>query len=207
MLISTGDTLLSGFFILGLFQFFWLSVMLVRKGLNPSLIRLCLTILFSIWLLIWPAYDDAQVILLSLTLFLLPILFSFQLHKPFARHLRLCWHTEAKQQPTPWLMLLLSLLICAELFVQAPALGLGVALSLCMAWSAADLCDKSKRGVLLGLKGKPQQTLAGHLVLVLGSSLLCAWSLQLYHGLAWQQYVIATLIAGLVASGIRALWV
>jgi len=168
---------------------------------------LCLTIFMSIWLLAWPAYDDGKVILASFALFLLPIGLSFQQNKPYSRHLRLCWHStpEQSRQPTPWLMLLLSLLMVGELFYQAPELGLGVGLSLCLAWSGAELVDKSGKGMRLGLASNPLQTLAGHLVLVLASSMVCAWSLQLYNGAAWSQFFIAALIASLVASMLRAL--
>jgi len=43
------------------------------------------------------------------------------------------------------------------------------------------------------------------LILVLASSLLCAWALQLYHGIPWHTFMVATVIAGFVASMIRAL--
>ncbi|MDQ6989817.1 MAG: hypothetical protein Q9M19_08035 [Mariprofundaceae bacterium] len=207
MLISSGDMLLSALFIIGLFQLFWLSVVLVRKGLNPSLIRLCLTVLFSIWLLMWPAYEDSRVILASLALLVLPIILSFRQNKPYARHLKLAWHSvpQGSSEPAPWLMVLLSLWIAAQLFHYAPELGLGVALSLSVGWSLAELLDKSKRGLRLGLKMHPRQTLAGHLFLVLVVSFACVWSLQLYHGLPWQQFYVATMIAGLMASAVRAL--
>lgn len=207
MLISNGDMILSAMFAAGLLQFLWLSVVLTRKGLNPSLIRLSMMPLLAIWVLVWPAYDNTIMPLLSFILFLLPLLFSLRSQNPFARHLRLCWHTSPEQirQPTPWLMLLLSFLIAAVLFYDAPELGLGVALSFCLAWSAAELIDKTGKGLRLGLARNPWQTLAGHLVLVLATSLICAWALQLYHGISWQQFYVATLIAGLAASGIRAL--
>ncbi|MDX8383799.1 MAG: hypothetical protein R8M45_06945 [Ghiorsea sp.] len=201
MLISTGDLLLSVFFTLGLFQCFWLSIVLVRKGLNPSLIRLCLTIFMSIWVLIWPAYENSMVIMFSFVLFLLPVLLALQANKPFARHLRLCWCStpQSSQQPAPWLMLLLSLFLSVALFQQSPALGLGIALSLCLAWSAAELLDKSEY-MPLGFLRNPQQTWVGHLLFLLGSALLCAWSLQLYQQIPWQSSISITLIAGLAAS-------
>lgn len=207
MLISNGDLLLTALFIIGLFQFFWLSVVLVRKGINPSQVRTAMLILLSLWVLIWPAYDNPNIILLSLALSIIPLLFSLKKSSPFARHLRLCWHTSSlsTKQPTPWLVILLSLGISASLFHLAPELGLGLALSLCLAWGAADLVDKTGRGRRLGFMKNPMQTLAGHMVFVLAISLLCTWSLQLYHGIAWQQFFISTLIVGLAASIARAL--
>lgn len=207
MFISNGDMILSAMFAAGLLQFFWLSVVLTRKGINPSLIRLSMVPLLAIWVLVWPAYDHTIMPLLSLTLFLFPLLLATRSQSPFARHLRLCWHTSPEQirQPTPWLMLLLSLLISAVLFYDAPELGLGVALSFCLAWSAAEWIDKTGKGIQLGLARNPLQTLVGHLMLVFASSLICAWALQLYHGITWQQFYVATLIASLAASSIRAL--
>jgi len=102
-------------------------------------------------------------------------------------------------------MILISFIISAELFHLAPELGLGLGLSLCLAWSAAELIDKSGWGLPLNLTTNPTQTLVGHLLLVLGSSLLCAWSLQLYHDVSWHQFLIATLIVGCIASMSRAL--
>ncbi len=163
--------------------------------------------LLSIWVLIWPAYDSPRVVLLSLSLFIIPFLFALQKESSFARHLRLAWHTPALQsnQPAPWLMLFLSLLVGSMLFYLAPELGLGLTLSMCLAWSAADSIDKTGKGMHLGLPANLRQTLAGHLLLVLITSLICAWSLQLYHSTSWQQFFVATLIVGLTGSVIRAL--
>jgi len=210
MTITSGDLLLTTLFAIGLFQALWLSVVLVRKGFNPSLVRLSITILLSIWVLIWPAYENTHMPLFSLSLFIFPLLFALQKDHAFARHLRLCWHmipaqTSSHKQPPSWSMILMSLIISAELFNLAPELGFGLGLSLCLAWSAAELIDKSKRGLPLNLASNPTQTLAGHLVLVLSTSLLCAWSLQLYHDTDWQLFLIATLIVGCIASMTRAL--
>ncbi|MDX8388086.1 MAG: hypothetical protein R8M46_06085 [Ghiorsea sp.] len=207
MLISNGDLLLTALFGIGLFQFFWLSVVLVRKGINPSQVRLSMMVLFSIWVLLWPAYDNVNTVALSLLFFVLPALFALHKTSPFARHLRLGWHTNPAQtkQPTPWLTLLISLGICSSFFVFAPELGLGLGLSFCFAWHAADLADLSGIGRRLGLSKNPKQSLIGHVVLVVTTTLVCAWSLQLYHGIDWKQFLVATLIVGLVGSIIRAL--
>lgn len=207
MLISESDILLTTMFTIGLFQFFWFSVMFTRKGMNPSSIRLFMLPLLAVWVLIWPAYENTIIPLLSLSLFIIPFLFGLQKDNAFARHLRLCWHTSPEQirQPTPWLMLIISFIIAASLFYQAPELGLGVGLSFTMAWSAAEMVDKTGYGLRLGLSTNPFQTLLGHLMLVFGVCLLCAWALQLYHGIPMHMFMVATLIAGLVASMIRAL--
>ena len=206
MSISQHDLLLTALFAIGLFQWFWLSVGLARKGINPSSIRLYMTPMLGVWVLMWPAYTNPAVPLLSLSLLIFPLLFGMR-NTAFARHLRLAWHTSPEQirQPTPWLMIGLSFVLSASLFYQAPELGLGVGLSFCLAWGGAELLDKLGKGALLGLSQNPFQTLAGHLLLVLGTSVICAWALQLYHGIAWQQFMVATLIAGFVASMIRAL--
>jgi len=207
MMITNDDLILSAMFTIGLFQFFWLTVVFARKGINPSSIRLFMIPLLGIWVLVWPAYQNTTMPMISLTLLIFPLLLAWRSNSPFARHLRLCWHTSPKQirQPTPWLTIMFSFIISAFLFSLAPELGLGVGLSLCLAWSAAELLDRQGSGMRLGLSGNPLQTLASHLVLVLGSSLVCAWSLQLYHSIGWQQFIVATLIAGLIASIIRAL--
>jgi len=206
MSISHHDLLLTTLFAIGLFQWFWLSVVLARKGINPSSIRLYMTPLLGIWVLMWPAYEQTAMPLLSLSIIVIPLLISTR-QTAFSRHLKLAWHTSPEQirQPTPWLMIFSSLLIAASLFYQAPELGLGVGLSFCLAWGGAELLDKLGKGARLGLSSNPFQTLLGHLSLVLGTSAICAWALQLYHGIAWQQFMVATLIAGLVASMIRAL--
>jgi hypothetical protein len=207
MLISNGDLLLTALFCIGLFQFFWMSVVLARKGINPSQVRLSMMILLSVWVLLWPAYDNVSVVALSLFILLFPILFALHKTSPFARHLRLCWHTNTTQtkEPTPWLTLLISLVVCSSLFVLAPELGLGLGLSFCFAWHAADLVDLSGRGRRLGLAKNPKQSLFGHIVFVVLTTLVCAWSLQLYHGMDWTQFFVATLIVGLIGSIIRAL--
>jgi len=65
--------------------------------------------------------------------------------------------------------------------------------------------DHTGRGRGLGLKNNMQQTHAGHLALVMTSSLICARSLQLYHSTDWTQYFSATRIVGLAGSLVRAL--
>ena len=207
MLISNGDLLLTTLFSIGLFQLFWLSVVLVRKGLTPSLVRLSMFSLLSIWVLIWPAYDNTQIVLLSLSLFVFPFMFAMQKQNSFARHLRLAWHVPPVKsgQPAPWLMIFLSLMIGTSLFHLAPELGLGLTLSICLAWGFAELFDKTSKGLRLGLANNLQQTLAGHLLFVLLTSLICAWSLQLYHASDWKQFFIATLIVGISGSAARAI--
>jgi len=209
MLLSQGDLLLTILFGIGLFQLFWLSVVLVRKGFSPSLIRLSMVGLLSIWVLIWPAYEHTTTVFIAFSLFSFPLLFSLRKNHAFARHLRLCWHSPnqhiTNQQLPPWIFLALSCAICTSLFHQAPELGIGLGLSLCLAWSAADIMDTLQFGPRLNIRINPKQTLFGHLLLIIITSLVCTWSLQLYHGADWQQFIIATLIVGFVASLLRAL--
>jgi len=207
MFISSGDTLLTALFTIGFFQYLWLSVVFVRKGFAPSTIRLAMLPLLSIWVLIWPAYDDTHLPLYTLALFFIPITFVKFSNIPFARHLKLCWHTlpPKTQQPFPWLMLIITLWICSQLFALAPELGFGLALSFTLAWHIANVIDTLGKGLHLGLAKNKQQTLAAHLVFVLTTSLICAWALQLYHGIPWHQFFITTFIVGLLGSIIRAL--
>lgn len=206
MFFSNGDMLLSGLFAVGLFQLLWLSVVLVRKGFAPSVVRLSLLPLFAVWVLVWPAYTDEKWLLLHFILFALPAAYASVSQGHFARHLKLCWHTVSDKwvQPPPWIMFLTSLLIAAILFYHAPELGFGVGLSVCLAWSVANLFDQLALGPKLGLAINPNQTLWGHIAWVMSASLIGAWGLQLLHGVDWRQFFIATLAAALVASAIRA---
>lgn len=207
MFISNGDALLTALFVIGFFQYLWLSVVFVRKGFAPSTIRLAMLPLLSIWILIWPAYDSSSMPLYTLTLFLIPLTLAKFSAMSFARHLKLCWHTlpPKTQQPSPWLMIIITLAICAKLFDLAPELGFGLTLSFTLAWHAANVIDTLGKGLHLGLAKHKQQTLAAHLMFVLATSLICAWALQLYHGIPWHHFFITTLIVGLLGSIIRAL--
>jgi len=82
---------------------------------------------------------------------------------------------------------------------------MGLALSFTLAWHGADMMDTLGKGPHLGFVKNPKQTLYAHLAFVLATSLLCAWVLQLYHGIAWHQFVITTLVVALTGSMIRAL--
>ncbi|MDQ7003489.1 MAG: hypothetical protein Q9N67_00605 [Ghiorsea sp.] len=199
--------MLTALFTIGFFQYLWLSVVFVRKGFAPSTIRLAMLPLLSIWVLIWPAYDNTHLPLYTLALFFAPITLAKLNSIPFARHLKLCWHAlpPKTQQPSPWLMLIITLWICAQLFALAPELGFGLALSFTLAWHLADIIDRLGQGLHLGLPKNPQQTLAAHLLFVLFTSFFCSWSLQLYHDIPWHQFFITTTIVGLFGSMIRAL--
>jgi len=209
--ISHADILLTSLFAIGLFQSLWLSVVLVRKGFAPSIVRSSIICMLSIWILVWPAYENTNVVLYSLSLLLLPIAWVSIANRrgehAFARHLKLCWHTlpSQTQQPSPWILIWVTLGICAYLFTLAPELGFGLALSFSLAWQAARLIDISGKGKRLGLLKNPQQTLFGHILFVILTSLVCAWSLQLYHSIEWYHFFIVTMIVGLVGSMIRTL--
>jgi len=59
--------------------------------------------------------------------------------------------------------------------------------------------------LILGFPAHPKQTLAGHLLLMIVSTVLLCWSLNVYHGTDWQLLLIATLIASAAISVCRAL--
>ncbi|MDX8394864.1 MAG: hypothetical protein R8K22_00445 [Mariprofundaceae bacterium] len=193
---------------IGIIQLMWLSVMLFRRGIVPSTIWQSILPLISLWVLIWPVYEEPQYLWIGIIILGLPILPTYVSKRAFWSHLRRAWSspTPADSSPHMWplISLLMALTFTITLFQHTPEFGLGIALSLTLAFPFATLLDRMQK-LKLGFPLHPKQTLFGHLGFIIAIALLCGWSINLYHGLPWQQLFIATTLAGMSASLIRAI--
>jgi len=217
-IIATSDIVLSILAALGILQLTWFSVMILRRGVPPETIQHAIAPLLSIWVLMWPVYIDARWLWSGIAVLMLPAILSIVLKSPFWQQLRMAWSSRkmnAELGIYPALPLLplthfmTALLITILWFQQIPEFGFGLALCLCLAFPAAywvDHLGKHQPALIkLGFPAHPEQTLAGHLMLIAASTALLCWSLHVYHGTDWTSLLIATLIAALSASAIRAL--
>ena len=204
------DAIITVLFAVGLLQLIWLSVMLLRKEIAPSTITAALPPLISIWVLLWPLYENPMSIWAGVMLLGLPTLAAYSLKQPFWQHLRMAWSgpvprgSEEIAMPHMWphISLLAALAIAAAFFQRAPEFGLGIGLATCLAFPAAALIDRISH-LKLGFPIHPEQTLIGHIVLIVVVSTICMWSIHIYHGIEWERLLIATLIAGMIASVVR----
>jgi len=206
------DILLNLLILVGSLQVAWFSVMLLRRGVRPTTIQRMIPPLYAVWVLMWPVYSSGLWVWLGLAMLALPALLASFLNHPFWQSLRRAWSTPPHRRgmlPEPMHLLpvfylLTALTVAATWFQQIPEFGFGLALSLCLALPAADLVDRS--GILpLKFPAHPEQTLPGHIVLIFISALLLAWSLHVYHGIDWRPLLIATWIAGIAGSVVRAI--
>jgi len=216
--MTTGDIVLNVLLAIGMMQLAWFSVILIRRNVPPSAIQHAMLPPLAIWVLMWPVYSDNRSLWAGLiALILLPVL-AASLSAPFWRHLRLAWTARSLDmelkiyqgiQLPPLTHLILSLLIAIIWFRNIPEFGFGLALCLCLAFPAAYWVDhlgqRTPRLLKLGFPAHPEQTLVGHLVLIIISIIVLCWSLHVYHGTDWQALFIATLITALTASATRAL--
>ena len=201
------NVLLSMLFVAGMVQVSWLAVQLRRKGVAPKVIWLSSQPMFVIWVVMWPAYDKPQWIIVGLLIFAVWLLWALLAKSSFWLHLRQAWSAPGKHEELflwPPLALWLSLLLAFWLFQNIPEFGLGVALCATLIFPCADLLDRTT-WMKLQFPLHPEQTLIGHLALIVLVSLLCSWSVHLYHGMNWQQLWMATGLAGVAASWVRAL--
>ncbi|MFQ5581389.1 MAG: hypothetical protein ACE5F3_02030 [Mariprofundaceae bacterium] len=211
---SITDITLSAITTIGLVQIVWFSVMLLRRGIGPATIQLALPPLLAIWVLMWPVYTDRTWVWLGIFLLGLPVILASILHAPFWQQLKQAWSTPPKSRGRlikaehvpmwPMTHLLTALAIAAAFFQTFPEFGFGTGLSICLALPAACWLDHTGH-FALGFPAHPGQTLAGHLILILMTAIVCGWSLHIYHGIGWQQIFIATLLTGIAASLARAL--
>jgi len=212
----TPDIVLSALVVIGMLQMAWFSVMLVRRGASVMVIQQAIPAFLTIWVVMWPVYADARWLGVGLLMLLVLMLLAALLKTPFWQHLRVAWgsessdlqHNHPRISVLPQLPLLLALFIASAWFQSIPEFGFGLALCLCVAFPAAYWVDEiSQRYGFLILKfpAHPKQTLAGHLLLMMVSTVLLCWSLNVYHGTDWQLLFIATLIAAAAASACRAL--
>lgn len=197
------DATITALFAIGLIQFIWLSVMLHRRRVAGSRIFSSLPPLLAIWVLFWPLYTNATAILLGIGLLTLCLVLAAGIRRPWFATLKSAWSagTHGLLDAT---MFTLALGIAALTNLAAPEFGFGIALTLCLGITAADLLDRA--GLLrLGMPANPDQTFAGHMVLIVSASLTCGWSLLIFHNLGWSNIIIATTLAGMAASALRAL--
>lgn len=206
------DLILNLLVLAGTLQIAWLSVMLVRRGIRPAVIQRMVPPLYGIWILMWPIYSSGTWIWVGLLLLALPVLLAGLLKRPFWQALRRAWSSPPHRRSLfpepmhllPIFYLIVALATAAAWFQQIPEFGFGLALTLCLAFPAADLIDRT--GIVpLKFPTHPEQTLPGHVTLIVISALLMAWSLNVYHGIDWRPLLVATSIAGIVGSVIRAL--
>ena len=212
--IAITDSTLSILVFVGALQLAWFSVMLFRRGILPVNIQQSLTPMLAIWALMWPVYADARWLWAGLIGFAAPSLLASLLPLPFWQHLRLIWTAPAIDSWVrnnidlpPLTHLITAIFIAIAWFQAIPEFGFGLALCLSLAFPAAHWADQLhlRKFTALGFPAHPEQTLAGHLVLIFACTGLLCWSLNVYHGTGWQALFIATLIASLAASAAHAL--
>lgn len=208
MINLTLNHLITALFAIGLAQLVWLSIMLLRRGVAPSAIWRAIPPLLSVWVLLWPLYDDPIQLWPAIFILGIPLLLCYGSNAAIWRQLRVAWSGVDRPEGTPhmWPMvsLITALVIAAALFYRAPEFGLGVALSVCLAFPAASLLDDADH-IRLGLALHPQQTLPGHIALIVFVALFCSWSLHVYHGIVLNQVLVASTITGIAASLVHAL--
>jgi len=205
------NLILTLLFAIVLAQFAWFSVMLLRRNVSPTAISASLSPLIAVWVLLWPLYTESALLWGGIMILGSPILFTYGLRRPFFLQLRIAWSgvplssEEKPAMPQMWSLvsLLTALTVAAAFFQRAPEFGLGIGLAACLAFPAAALMDRTGH-LKLGFPHHPEQTLVGHIALIFSVSVICMWSIHLYHGIEWQRILIATLIAGIAASVARA---
>ena len=201
------DHIISLLFVLGLGQLLWFSVMLARRRFSPALIWQSSMPLFAIWVLSWPIYQQAVWLWFPIAVLYAVAITSHISKRPFWQYLHSIWGGfQHQQRSLPWHMLSLVLALCIAIafFQVIPEFGFGLALTACLGFPFAALLDRI-RYMQIGFPLHPEQTLLGHIGLIASGAFLCAWSIHLYHGINWQQLLVATLIASMAASLCRAM--
>ena len=211
------DIVLNVLVLLGILQLAWFSVMLLRRGAPAETIQHAIPPLLSIWVLMWPVYNDVRWLWLGVAALILLGLAAISLKAPFWQHLRLAWSPKAddvdidiyyRPNLPPLTHSIVAIFIVTLWFQTIPEFGFGLALCFCLAFPAANQVDRLSRLKFkfrrLGFPAHPDQTLAGHLILIAACTLLLCWGLHVYHGTDWRILFIATLIAAMTASATRA---
>jgi len=201
MFDMTANTFINILFIIGLGQVTWFLSMLLRRGIAPDVLWQATAPMLSIWVLIWPVYANTWSIWLPVYTLGITLLLIYTVPKPFCLRIRAIW---GRPYPLPMLSLITSLSIAMAFFQTIPEFGFALALTICLAFPLADLLDRIPKQAL-GFPFHPQQTLWGHLGLLISTTFLCSWSIHLYHPINWKLLLMATLIAGMAASLLRAL--
>ncbi|RMG92169.1 MAG: hypothetical protein D6703_02590 [Zetaproteobacteria bacterium] len=210
-LTNTPDLVVTALFAAGLFQLSWISVLLARRALRPMVIQQAIRPLFAIWVLLWPVYTQSTWLWLAWAMAASVLAACAIGRSPFWLALRHAWGLPPHQRGTmpealhvlPMGHFLLAMAICLGFFVKIPEFGFGLGLALCLAIPGADTLDRLN-WLPLGFPTHPEQTLAGHLLLVLISCLALSWGLHVYHDIDITAGLIATAIAGIAGSMARA---
>ncbi|MDQ6976147.1 MAG: hypothetical protein Q9M22_06260 [Mariprofundaceae bacterium] len=190
-----------------MFQLAAAGIFLHRKGFSSRDIWQGTQPMFAIWLFLWPVYVSLAWLWVGL-LMMVTVLLSTALLKPVPwQDLQQAWsgNTAPVSTPLPYppLCLWLSLLIVAVLFESGmPEFGLGLGLVAVLAFPLAALIDRLSLWPM-GIALHPEHTLAGHMVLVLATAVLCAWSIHAYHGIDWYLLFPTSIMAGCLASLVR----
>jgi len=201
MIDITTNTFINILFVISLGQVAWFSSMLLRRNIAPHTLWQATAPLLCIWVLIWPVYVNTWTIWLPIITLLVAMVWIYASNKPFCLSLQYIW---GKPYPLPMLSLIASISIALVIFQNIPEFGFALALTACLAFPLADLLDHIPNQPL-GFPFHPEQTLLGHLGLLIASTCLCSWSIHLYHPMNWQLLIMATLIAAMAASLLRAL--
>jgi len=201
MLDITANTFINILFIIGLGQVTWISSMLLRRGIAPNILWQATPSLLCIWVLLWPVYTLTWSIWLPIMTLCGVVIWIYAKNKPFCLSIQYIW---GKPYPLPMLSLIASISIALAIFQTIPEFGFALVLTICLAFPLADLLDRIPNKAL-GFPFHPQQTLLGHLGLLVSTTFLCSWSIHLYHPMNWRLLIMATLIAAMAASLLRAL--
>jgi len=188
-------------------QYVIMSLMLFKRGVASEYLVTCASPILCIWVIVWPIYHQSTLIPYSIALIALPLV-AAQWPYPLTQQLKRSW-SGSEFGFLPMITMVLNLGMAAILFTIEPAFGFAIALSLCLGVSAANLVDKLKRTPLL-LPFNPHQTLWGHLVLILLTTILCSWSLHIYFSvpqfMTWPVAGLAALAASLGRAIIPNIW-
>ncbi len=193
------DIILSIMLVVGLGQIAWLVVMLYRRKPQTKLLANPLPPLMAIWVLFWPLYQTNWAIFVGMASLFLFFTLVVRLHSPFFRDMRLALSLQGiglVSLSTFGVGLFLS----AALFQNIPEFGLATALAICLALPAAHWLETAEIGTRLGFPADPNQTLTSHLTLIVVTALVTAFALKVYHGLSWEDGILAALLTGLAAS-------
>jgi len=196
------DTLLTFIVVIGLIQLAWFSVMLHLRGVSSGLITGALPPLLSIWVLFWPIYTNPLSTLAGVAIMALALAACSRMDAFWMRALRSSWSV-APHGLWPLGLFGTGLTIACAWFATAPEVGFGVALSLCLAMSAADMLDRTGR-LRTSLAVNPDQTWPGHLLFIAIAALMCAWAMHVYARTGLADFLGLTAIAAAVAGIVRA---
>lgn len=217
--VAASDIVLSMLVLFGMLQLAWFSVMLLRRGAPSATILHAIPPFLAIWVLMWPIYSDARWIWSGITILGALATAVVVLKNPFWRHLKSAWTWKPDAEDLgmdiyfrpnlfPLTQAFTAIFMAALWFQAIPEFGFGLALCFCLAFPLAAQVDrvKSRFGFrTLGFPAHPEQTLAGHLILIAACTFLLCWSLNVYHGTDWKALFIATLVAAMSISATRAL--